>query len=284
MGDQNQLTQEPAQATRRPTIPAVCNHDSFNRLPARLRENDKFAWADPGSSSQNRSSYAGGPSNYDSYRPSGSSSKARRETPYQSPNRYEPTSDSYRPTYREDDDYRPSSSSYHFSDSQPQSTPRNERFDFHSDIIMSTPSIIPDHSSSPAKISSYAGTTCHGAARPTTTISNPYEDAYLARSIEYEMSQRKSSEYKKPGILKRRSEVKDSGDKGDRTLGDRINPARRAMLAERGYEEMSRDCMEKVRGPAGKGDNKEDLPFNRLENMGRGSSGSDVEMGEGGYY
>lgn len=211
MDDRNQPAQAPAQAIRRPTIPAVCNHDSFNRLPTRLRENEKFAWADPGSSSQNRSSYAGSSSNYDSYRPSGSSSKARRETPYQSSNRHEPTSDFHRPAYRADDDYGPSSSSYHFSSSQPQSPFRNERFNIHSDVIMSTPSLVPDHSSSPAKVSSYSGT-----ARPTTTTTtnNPYEDAHLARSIQYELSQRKSSEYKKPGILKRQPAGKgaNSGD------------------------------------------------------------------------
>jgi hypothetical protein len=194
--------------------------------------------------------------------------------------------DSYRPPIH--DDYRPSSSSYHFSDNQSQSAAQNERFDFHSDAIASTPSLVPDYSSSPAKLSTYSGTARPYASRSIaaqpSNSRNIYEDARLAESIQYEISQRRSSEYKKPGILKNRPVLNDSGDRGDYTPSDGINPARRAMLAEGGDEEMSYERMEQALRPVVKGANKEDMPFNRLESLRRGSGGSDVEMGEGGYY
>ena len=148
------------------------------------------------------------------------------------------------------------------------------------------PSLVPDNSSSPTKGSAYSGTARLSASRPSTTTSNLYEDAHFARSIQYEMAQKSSqptsSEYKKPGISKRRPTLNDSG-RGDQTSCDGINPARRAMLAEDRDVEMSEERMEKVRRAVGKGANKEDSPFSHLDNMRDGSDGSDVDMDRG-YY
>ena len=92
------------------------------------------------------------------------------------------------------------------------------------------------------------------------------------------MSQRKSSEYKKPGILKHRTNLNNTEDQ---TLGDKIDPARRAMLAEPDVEkgEIIHSGSTRVAGTRA---NNEDMPFNRLESR-RYGGGSDTEMDEDRY-
>ena len=55
------------------------------------------------------------------------------------------------------------------------------------------------------------------------------------------------------------------------------------MLAEDRDVEISEERMERAHRAVGKGANKEDLPFNCLDNRRQGSGGSDVDMDHG-YY
>jgi hypothetical protein len=133
---------------------------------------------------------------------------------------------------------------------------------------MSTPSLTHDYSSSPSKTSSYSGT-----VHPTTTLTNPYED--LAGAIQHEMAQRRNSQYKRPGILKRQSHV---NSEGGSALSDMINPARKALFADPDVE--AGEIVEIIGTSTGTKANREELPFNRLEH--RRVSGGDIEMRDGG--
>lgn len=214
----------------------VASQELFNRLPAHLRGNEKYAWANPAASTGNRSSYADRPSNIDSSRVPSSSSASRRSPPYQSSSRRE-LMDSYRPSANQrGEGNRSSSYNPYSSNSNYGSSTRNER------SSQDVPHSIHDYSTSYNKQSTYSGT-----ARPTNTS---YKDANLARTIQ-----------------------------SDRTPGDKFNPERRAMLVEPDVEVEMGEGREVVgsarRGTLGKGANKEDLPFNRLERRGQGK---DTEM------
>ena len=95
------------------------------------------------------------------------------------------------------------------------------------------------------------------------------------------MVQRKSSQFKKPGILKHSTNVNNSGDNsGQRTPGLLVNPARMALFAEPEIEEG--EVVQHSGGsPGGTKANREELPFNRLEKKRRG--GEDTERGGAGH-
>lgn len=221
----------------KPAVSGLAAEEQFNRLPAHLRNNEKYAWANPALPAGNHSSSAGRLSNIDSNGVSGSSSESRRNLSPHSSGRCEMI-DSYRPS----------------------ANPQDE---------------MDDCSPSTSKQSTYTG-----SARPTNSPSN---DAHLARTIHSDASQRPSSEYKKPGVLKHRSAVQ---EQGGRPSSDNINPERRARLDELNVEmamEMG-DAGEVAAGSRfgtlGRGANREDLPFNRLERRGEQR---DTEMRDGGF-
>ena len=217
-------------------------HESFKRLPAYSRGNDKYDLANTNVPTANGLSYAGSSSNLDSYRPSYNSSASTRPSTSLPFTHHGPMADDYEP---------------------PAIEP------------MSTPSLTLNHSSSRSKVSSYSGT-----ARPSATH-NSYDDAHLARAIESEMVQRKSSQFKKPGILKHKTNINHSGDNsGERRPGLLVNPARKALFAEPEIEEG--EVVQHSDGrPEGTKANREELPFNRLEQRRRG--GEDIEMGGAGH-
>jgi hypothetical protein len=95
------------------------------------------------------------------------------------------------------------------------------------------------------------------------------------------MVQRKSSQFKKPGILKRSTNVYNSGDNsGERPPGPLVNPARKALFAEPDIDDG--EVVQHSGGrPGGTNANRDELPFNRLEQRRRG--GEDTEMGGVGY-
>ncbi len=204
-----------------PATPNTTTHDSFHRLPAHLRVNQKYAWANPA----NRASQAGTSSMIDSYRPSCSSLASTGRPNSQFSTRHEPNS---------------------------------------------TPSLTDDYSSSPSKVSSYSGND-----HPTRIA---HEEARLARAIQNEMAQRRSSQFKKPGILKHR---KHTNEAWDHKPGNMMHAARKALLAQPGGDEG--EVVSEISGqPAGTQANGEELPFNRLVSE-RHAEG-DIEMADGGNF
>jgi hypothetical protein len=113
------------------------------------------------------------------------------------------------------------------------------------------------------KVSSYSG-----ATRPSN---NPYKEAHIRRQVHHEVSQRKSSEFKQPGILKRRVGDNIMEEVGGGTIGDKMNVERQAMLGERDANvemgEVEDSEMSRGRGRERTMANEEVLPFNRLDRM-----------------
>ena len=221
---------------------------SFHQLPSHLRNNNKYAWANPSVSLPNLPPYAGPHSHVDLYSPS-----------YKSADPSQPRSSVQ--TVAKGDAYRPES--------------------------VPTPSLTNNYySSSASKTSSYGGTARPNSTRtPWDAVhlaqTIPHE---LGPRHSSELKKpgilKRSNNRGNPGADA--GGRTGAGDRiedriGDRTPGSMVDPARKAMFAE---PDIEMNEVAEIRGarPTARRADREDLLFNRSEQQRQGTGG-DAQRG-----